>query len=141
MNLGLTPQWKPAILFGPESSTYIPLLVIAILAVVTTFLVSKASEWTNPQLRKIREEKELAKKNPARTVSDDPTGSGMMKGMKWMMPVFTLVMMFTLPAAMGLYWIVSNLMSALQTALFYYLYTKPAYKKQEESVKHLKLNK
>ena len=118
---------EAAILFGEESSVFLPLLAIAVLAMVTTFLVSKVQEWTNPMYWKIREEKKLARNNPARTVSDDATSSGMMKGLKWTMPIFTLVMMFSMPAAMGLYWIAGNLMSVFQTALFYYLYTKPTY--------------
>ncbi len=127
INLGLTPQWRPASLFGAEASTYLPLLAIALLAVATTFLVSKVQEWTNPMYWKIREEKRLAKNNPARTVSDDAMSSGMMKSMKWMMPIFTLFMIFSMPAAMGLYWIVGNIMSAFQAALFYYIYAKPAF--------------
>lgn len=34
---------------------------------------------------------------------------------------------FSMPAAMGLYWIVGNLMAVVQSMILYYLYTKPFY--------------
>lgn len=127
LNLGLQPTWKPGELFGPHMSTLLPLLLIPLIAVVTSFLTSKIQEWTNPMYWRIREEKELAKNNPARSVSTDATMVGMNKTMKWMMPIFTLLTVFSMPAAMGLYWIIGNCMMIVQQLLFYNLYTKPAF--------------
>ncbi|MGI6077537.1 MAG: YidC/Oxa1 family membrane protein insertase [Fastidiosipilaceae bacterium] len=127
LNLGLKPSWKPSDLFGADMSTYLPLLIIPVIAVITTFLVSKIQEWTNPMYWRIREEKELAKNNPARSVSDAPAMQGMTSSMKWIMPIFTLFTVFAMPAAMGLYWIAGNFMALVQQVLFYFLYTKPTY--------------
>ena len=41
----------------------------------------------------------------------------MTKSMTYMMPLMTLWITFTLPAALGVYWIVSNVISLLQTIL------------------------
>lgn len=127
MNLGLQPTWRPALIFGEQMATYLPLLIIPLVAVVTSFLVSKVQEWTNPMYWRLREEKELAKNNPARTITTDNTMAGMNKTMKWIMPLFTLFTVFSMPAAMGLYWIVGNVMAIVPQVLFFYLYTKPAF--------------
>lgn len=127
INLGLQPSWRPSYLFGEHASTYLPLFIIPVLAVLTTFLFGKIQEWTNPMYWRVREEKELAKHNPARTVTQDSTMMGMNKTMKWIMPLFTLFTVFAMPAAMGLYWIAGNFMAIAQTVLFFYLYTKPAF--------------
>lgn len=49
----------------------------------------------------------------------------MMKSMNIVMPVMMIFMAFTLPAAMALFWLVSNVMAIVQTYLTYVLYTKP----------------
>ena len=125
MNLGLNPTWKPELLFGDQMSVYLPLIVIPILSVTTTFLSMKITQWTAPNRKKLLEEKERAKKNPAKNSQEapDPT-AGMTKSMTWFMPLFTLWISFTLPAAMGLYWIVGNIMMMAQQFLLYNLITK-----------------
>lgn len=124
MNLGVVPTYKPSLLFGDEMSTYLPLLIIPILTLITSFLVAQVTEWTNPSYKKIREGKKLAKKNPARTEPTDMSQQGMMKGMKYTMPLFTLFIVFSMPAAMGLYFIIGNLMAILQSVILYALYSK-----------------
>ena len=59
----------------------------------------------------------------------------MMKSMKFMMPVMTLMTVFVAPAAMGMYWIVGNLMAIVQSLLLYNLYTKPVFEKVAEQEK------
>lgn len=127
LNLGLNPTYKPAILFGPEMSKYLPLLIIPVLSVVTTWLSLKVSQWTAPNRKKQLEDKERAKKNPAKNAQEtpDPT-AGMTKGMVWFMPLFTLWITFTMPAAMGLYWVIGNIMSMVQQYLLYSLISKRA---------------
>ena len=49
------------------------------------------------------------------TAQDTPV-AGMNKSMNFIMPIFTGVFTFTLPAGLGLYWIVSNLMQMFQQA-------------------------
>ncbi|MHB1484560.1 MAG: YidC/Oxa1 family membrane protein insertase [Saccharofermentanales bacterium] len=127
MNLGLNPTYKPAVLFGPEMSKYLPLLVIPILSVVTTWLSLKVTQWTAPNRKQLLEDKERAKKNPAKNAQDtpDPT-AGMTKGMIYFMPLFTLWITFTMPAAMGLYWVIGNIMSMVQQYLLYFFISKRA---------------
>ena len=47
------------------------------------------------------------------------------KMMSWMMPVLMLFTTFTLPAAMGLYWVVGGIMGILTQVLTYFMFTKP----------------
>lgn len=127
MNLGLNPTYKPALLFGEQMSVYLPLLIIPILAVATTWASLKVSQWTAPNRKQLQEEKERAKKNPAKNAQEtpDPT-AGMTKSMTWFMPLFTLYITFTMPAAMGLYWVIGNIMSMVQQYVLFYLIAKRA---------------
>ncbi len=131
LNLGMRPSFSPSQLFGPESHIYLPLLIIPVLAVITSFLTGKVMQWTSPTFIQARRSKELAAKNPARDVMQDQT-QGMMKGMNLMMPLFTLMTVFGTPAAMGLYWVVGNVMMIAQSYIFYYFYTKPVFRKIKE---------
>lgn len=131
-NIGMRPSLNPKDIFGPQMADYLPLLVIVILAVLTTFLTSKVMEWTSPNRKKMQEAREAAKRNPARTEPTEPT-QGMMKGMKYTMPLFTGFISITMPAAMGLYWISSNLMGVVQQLILYALYTR----KHQNSTKDL----
>ncbi len=125
LNLGLVPVYDPKKLFGADMGTWLPLLAIPLLAVVTTWLsmriTQKLMPGANPQQSKERkEELERAKNNPAKKGQDTPDASaGMMKGMQWFMPLFTLMISFTTPAALGLYWIVNNVMSIVQQYILY----------------------
>lgn len=124
INLGMTPSFNPSLIFGEQMSTYLPLLIIPVVAVVTSFLVSMVSNRTNAMMLQSKRTKELAKLNPARDVVEDKT-QNMSKQMTLLMPVMTLITVFTMPAAMGLYWIAGNVMMIFQSYLLYYLYTKP----------------
>ncbi len=136
LNLGVQPTWQPALLFGDQMGVYLPLLIIPVLAVITTFLVSKITEVTNPAMAQNKKNAELAKRNPARDGSQQPDqAASLMKSMKFMMPVMTLMTVFFAPAAMGMYWVIGNLMAIVQSLLLYNLYTKPVYQKMEEQEK------
>jgi YidC/Oxa1 family membrane protein insertase len=136
MNLGLNPTYKPDILFGPLMSRYLPLLAIPILAVITTWASLKVSQWTAPNYKQNKENRERIKKNPAMKSQEpaDPT-AGMTKSMAWFMPLFTLWITFTMPAAMGLYWVIGNIMSMVQQYLFYYFISKRAHVKTISAAK------
>lgn len=137
MNLGLNPTYKPDMLFGKETmSTYLPLLIIPILAVITTWLSLRVSQWTAPNRKQQLEDKERAKKNPAKSAQEpqDPTAS-MTKSMTWFMPLFTLWITFTMPAAMGLYWVIGNIMSMVQQYILFFLIAKRAEVKKVEPAK------
>ncbi|MDD2534093.1 MAG: YidC/Oxa1 family membrane protein insertase [Eubacteriales bacterium] len=125
INLGLTPSWKPADLFGAGMIQYLPLLIFPVLVVLTTMLSMKITTATMPNRKKKAEDKEREKKNPARTgqTPEDKTES-MMKSMNIMMPLFMLWTTFTMPAALGLYWIIGNIMAAIQSLIIYMLYTR-----------------
>lgn len=126
MNLGLTPTWRPELLFGAETwANYVPLLSFPVLVVLTTLIQMKVTRLTMPNRKKREEEKARDKANPARAgqTTEDKSES-MMKSMNIMMPIFMLWTTFTLPAAMGLYWIIGNIMMILQSVVVYTLFTK-----------------
>ncbi len=125
LNLGVRPTWQPALLFGDERGVYLPLLIIPVVALLTTILLQKVSETTNPMMAQTKSDREKAERNPARDMPQQQQSESMMKSMKIMMPVMTLMTVFWAPAAMGMYWIVGNLMGMLQSYLLYRLYTKP----------------
>lgn len=101
-------------------------LIIPILACVTTYLTSKVSSAIN----KSKKEEKTPENKPQRILSAEQktgnanTGESMTKSMTYMMPLMTLFFTFTLPAAMGLYWTVSNVLSIVQTVLLNNYYNK-----------------
>jgi YidC/Oxa1 family membrane protein insertase len=121
LDLGATPTIDPAKLFGAEMGIYLPLMLIPILSVVTTFLQSMVTEWTSPAQKRLKEQKALAKKNPARQAPPaDPTSS-MTSSMKYFMPVMIAFFTFSMPAAMGLYWVVGNILGIAQSYIIYWI--------------------
>ncbi|NLZ55954.1 MAG: YidC/Oxa1 family membrane protein insertase [Clostridiaceae bacterium] len=128
LNLGLVPTYNPGALFGPEWNIWLPLLSMPVFAVVSTILLNKTMEWTNPAARDAKKQRAAAERNPAARQSpqEDQT-AGMGKMMRWFMPIMTLITTFSMPAAMGLYWLIGNLVGIAQQVLIYYLYIKPAY--------------
>lgn len=51
------------------------------------------------------------------TMGENAAGGGMMKGMMLFTPVMSIVIAFQVPAGVGLYWILTNLFSCVQTML------------------------
>ncbi len=49
-------------------------------------------------------------------------GAGMMKGMMLLMPIMSVVISFSVPAGVGLYWIFSNVISTVQTVIMHKIY-------------------
>lgn len=125
MNLGLTPTYRPNLLFGDQRWTYLPLLMIPLLVLSTTLIQMRVTRMTMLNRKKKAEDKIRDKKNPARAGQNpqDSTES-MMKSMNIIMPIFMLWTTFTFPGAMGLYWIVGNIMMILQSVLIYFLFTR-----------------
>ena len=133
LDLSLTPQWNPAILFGADRAQYLPLLVIPVLVLLTTLLQMRITTVLKPNYKADKEAKERAKLNPAR--KDQVPENNMestMKMMNWMMPVIMLITTFTFPSAMGFYWLVSNVMGIVQLIIIYYMFTKPLEEKKAE---------
>lgn len=96
MNLGQTPSTD---MFKTMfSGGWNPIILIPIISGVTALLVSFVSTRMGP--------------------SADAGGAGAnasMKGMMYIMPLFSVMIAFQVPAGVGLYWIYSNLTAMLQT--------------------------
>ena len=124
MDLGKTPSFLPAKLFGEESGTYLPLLLLVVILIVT-MLISLRLNKINMPSGMTKEERERENRNPAKKGQTPDQSEGMMKSMQIFMPIMMLFSAFTLPAAMTIFWISSNLLAILQTWLTYKLYTEP----------------
>ena len=133
IDLSLQPEWKPNILFGSEWRTYVPLLVIPLLVLVSTLIQMQIANVLKPNYKADKEAKARAKLNPARKdqVPENPMENSM-KMMNWAMPIIMLVTTFTLPSAMGLYWLIGNIMAIVQQFVIYFLFTKPFEAKKAE---------
>ncbi len=121
LHLGVTPSYNPATLFGPDAAIYLPLLLIPILAVITTFLSSKL---TMPQGQAAQPQKQ--------STGDKPGLGGMQKTMLYIGPIMTLIFSFQLPAGVGLYWIAGYVVQIFQQL---YINKHILSKKQEVAVK------
>ncbi len=133
IDLSMTPQWQPQILFGSDWKTYLPLLVLPILVLITTLAQMRVTTILKPNYKADKEAKERAKLNPAR--KDQVPENQMentMKMMNWLMPAIMLFTTFTLPSAMALYWLVGNIMAIVQQVVIYYMFTKPLHEKKAE---------
>lgn len=99
-------------------------MIIPVLAAVTTYFSSKITMLMN---KNKKEEKQEEK--PKRILSPDqkdtkPNANEMGQTMTWMMPIFTLWITATFPAALGIYWVASNIFSIGQTVLLNGHYSK-----------------
>jgi YidC/Oxa1 family membrane protein insertase len=97
INLGWVPKFNTSDLFGPQAGTYLPLLIIPVFAVVTTFLSAK-----------------LTMASTKATTNVSGTASSMQNSMLYVGPVMTLIFSFTLPAGVGLYWGVGYVIQIFQ---------------------------
>lgn len=136
LDLSLTPQFKPSVLFGSDWKIYVPILIIPILVLATTIVQTKVMNLLKPNRqaeKDAKEAKDRARMNPARRdQAVESSAEGTMKLMVWMMPIIMLVTTFWLPAAMGFYWIVGNIMGIIQQVIIFYLFTKPLEAKRME---------
>lgn len=132
MDLTKTPAWNPITIIG-DPKTYLPLLIFPILVIVTNILSMKLSTIWKPGYKEQKEAKERAKVNPARQgqTPEDQTEQTM-KVMTWTMPIIMLITTFTLPAAMGLYWVVGGIMGILTQVITYFMFTRPYELKKAE---------
>jgi YidC/Oxa1 family membrane protein insertase len=138
MDLSLKPQFNPAILFGAETwRLYLPLLAIPLLVVLTTLAQMRITKLTTPNRKKKAEDKERERVNPARAgQAPEDKSESMMKTMNFFMPIFMLVTTFSMPASMGLYWIIGNIMMIAQSLLIYFFFTK----RMDRAMKEAELN-
>lgn len=103
----------------PELSKPSLLWIIPILAGVTTFFTSKITTWMNKKDKKEKKEEQKPQRvlNPDQKTNNANQQEGMMKGMLYVMPLMTLWITFTVPAALGVYWTISNILSLVQTVV------------------------
>lgn len=99
-------------------------LIIPVLACVTTYLTSKVSTSMSNQKEEKKEEKPQRVLSPDQKTDSGNPGESMTKSMTYFMPIMTLFLTFTFPAALGLYWTVSNVLSMAQTVLLNGYYNK-----------------
>lgn len=92
------------------------LVIIPVLAVAAAVLTNKVTM------------KQTGQTSPA----DNGTAGQMSKMMYWMMPIMTLFFTFTLPAGLGIYWIISSITQILQQLLLNYYFDK---KGEDEDVR------
>ena len=132
MDLTKTPAWNPVTIIS-DPKTYLPLLLFPILVILTNIFSMRMATWLKPGYKEQQEAKKREKMNPARQ-GQTPTDQAEMttKMMTWMMPLLMLFTTFTLPAAMGLYWVVGGLMGILTQVLTYFMFTKPYEQKKLE---------
>lgn len=91
-NLGMVPTWNFDMI--SKDMKYAPLLLIPILAAVTTYISLK---FTSPANR-----------------NTDGQAQSMQNSMAFAMPLVTAFFTFSVPAGLGLYWIVSNVVQIFQ---------------------------
>ena len=99
-------------------------MIIPVLAAVTTYFSSKIT-----MLMSKNKKEEKKEDKPKRILSPDqkdtkPNANEMGQTMTWMMPIFTLWITATFPAALGIYWVASNVFSIGQTMLLNGHYAK-----------------
>ncbi len=94
--LGAQPSWKP--LEGQSMGLYLALLMIPILSGVTALIMSLTSM-------------------KATKASSDASTAGMNTSMMLMMPIMSVWISFKVPAGVGLYWLLSNILASIQTVI------------------------
>ncbi|MBQ2696985.1 MAG: membrane protein insertase YidC [Clostridia bacterium] len=104
----------------PSISTFNWLLIIPVLAAVSTFLVSYLTNKMNKQ--------------PSSNQAEGAAGS--MQMMNYIFPVMTFFFSITLPAGLGLYWTVSNIFQIVQQYAIKYVF--PQAQPEVQAHKHFR---
>lgn len=63
----------------------------------------------------------------------EQNSGGMMKGMMYLMPLMSVWIAFSVPVGVGIYWIISNLLSGVQSVLLHYMYNPAKYREEYEA--------
>lgn len=107
-DLGETPAFNPSTIMA-DKAIYLPLLLIPILSCVSAIFLQKFSMGS------------ASKKNKDAPKQAGPNVAG---GMMKVMPIMSLIIAFTVPAGLGLYWTISNVLSMLQMMLVNKIFAK-----------------
>ena len=118
INLGLIPQWN---IFGAAWAwdwAHIGGFLIALLSVVNQIVAMLIMQKSNDSV--ITNEKGIQDKETAKNSQAAQTNKIMM----WMMPIMSLWIGFTVPAALSLYWFVSGVVRTAEDTLLTKKYRK-----------------
>lgn len=97
INLGAVPAWNPSNYFSPDTNIHsFILLLIPVLSALTSYISVKYSM------------RDTSKTNEAQAPES------MQKNMALLSPIMSGVIAFTVPAGLGLYWIVGNVYQIVQ---------------------------
>lgn len=127
LNLSLSDTIQ-SVLFNTTGTWYLnttgwwTALILFILMSVFQFLAMKLPQWISK--KKIKDQPKL---------SANPAADKNQKTMKWVsygMLIFTIVLGFALPAAMGVYWAIGALLSMVQTIIVQAILSKKMAKKK-----------
>jgi YidC/Oxa1 family membrane protein insertase len=105
IKLGETPTINMDVI-QDNPGVFLPLLLIPVLAALTTYLSSKSTQ-----------------------AASTSQAGGMGKSMMYLFPGMTMLFTFSLPAGLGLYWIVGNILQIIQQKFM----NKHVHKKEEEA--------
>ncbi|MCL2057595.1 MAG: YidC/Oxa1 family membrane protein insertase [Oscillospiraceae bacterium] len=97
LDLSLTPTYSPDVLFGELMPIYLPLLLIPIIGVVSTYISGRISMAST-----------------AAQSTQNQQASSMSKSMQVLGPVMTLIFSFQLPAGVLVYWIAGYMIQIVQ---------------------------
>jgi len=128
LDLAATPWEEIKLLMaGKAGAIALTALIIPALSCITTYLTSKVSTAMNKNKQDKKEEKKperILSPDQKKTQGGDNSQESMTKSMSIFMPIMTLWLTLTFPAALGLYWTVSNVLSLIQTILLNGYYNK-----------------
>jgi YidC/Oxa1 family membrane protein insertase len=97
IELSRVPTYDPAVLFGENMGIYLPLLLIPIIGVVSTFISGKISMAAS-----------------AAQSAGNQQAASMNKSMQFVGPVMTLIFSFQMPAGILVYWTTGYLIQIAQ---------------------------
>ncbi len=108
LNLGAVPSfqfwafdWSNVSVWGPQ----LGLFLIPVISAVASYLSAMVSQKANPQ-------------------ADSAAGGGTMKTMLLIMPIMSLWIGFSMPAALGIYWICNSVFITIQDLILTKYYTR-----------------
>jgi len=97
INLSKIATYQPKLLFGPEAGTYLPLLLLPVIGVITTYI---STRMTMPQTNQ--------------NSGQANASASMTNSMMYVGPIMTLIFSFQLPAGVVLYWIAGYVFQIFQ---------------------------
>ena len=98
VSLGDLPTLRPSEVAG--MTTFVLLLLVPVISGVTSFLLSAITNRNN-------------------AASADPQTMAMSRSMSVMMPIMSVYIAFKVPIAVGIYWIMSNVLMGIQSLILY----------------------